>query len=451
MTGSRRRNVEAALLVLSAFIAVGGWWLSRLGQTPSGNVPVEGVVKYAIVFVGLYLIAHAAVRRLAPEADPLLLPLAALLNAIGFVLISSLERPIGNPGLADAQVRWLAFSIVAFVVTLAVVRDVRGLARYRYSMAALGLGLLLLPVLPGLGREINGARLWIRLGPLNFQPAELGKIALVVFFAAFLAERRELLAVATRKLGPVGLPETRHFGPVVAAWGISMLVLVMEKDLGSSLLFFGIFVVMLWVATARPAYVLAATGLFALGAVFAYNQFAHVRARITVWQDPFATATTSGYQVVQSLFALATGGAWGTGLGLGRPDLIGKFSVHTDFIFSALGEELGLAGTTAVLTASALFTMRAFGLATRCRDDFSKLLASGLATLLALQTLLIVGGVTNLIPLTGVTLPFMSYGGSSLLSSFILVALLVRISDEVARQAGDGPPTEITMAAGGAR
>lgn len=450
MTGARRRNVEAALLVLSAVIAVGGWWLSSLGQSSTGNVPAEGVIKYAIVFVGLYLVAHLAVRRLAPEADPLFLPLAALLNAIGFVLIASLEKRIGNPGLADAQVRWLAVSILAFVAALALIRDVRSLARYRYSMAALGLVLLLLPVVPGLGREINGARLWIRLGPLSFQPAELGKIALIVFFAAYLAERRELLAVATRRVGPIGFPEARHFGPVVLAWAVSMLVLVREKDLGSSLLFFGIFVVMLWVATARPAYFLVATALFVLGAVFAYHQFGHVRARILVWQDPFKTLSGSGYQVVQSLFALATGGVWGTGLGLGRPDLI-RFSVHTDFIFSALGEELGLAGTTAVLTASALFTMRGFGLATRCRDDFSKLLAAGLSTALALQTLLIVGGVTNLIPLTGVTLPFMSYGGSSLLSSFILVALLLRMSDEVARQTAEGQPTEINAPAGGAR
>jgi cell division protein FtsW (lipid II flippase) len=451
MTGARRRNVEAALLVLSAAIAVGGWWLTSLGQSNTGKVPANGVVKYAVVFVGLYLVAHLAVRRLAPEADPLFLPLAALLNAIGFVLIASLEKPIGNPGLADAQVRWLGVSVVAFVAVLILIPDVRGLARYRYSMAALGLVLLLLPVVPGLGREINGAQLWIRIGKLNFQPAELGKIALVVFFAAYLAERRELLSVATRRVGPIGFPEARHFGPVVAAWAISMLVMVREKDLGSSLLFFGIFVVMLWMATARPAYFLVATALFVLGAVFAYHEFAHVRARFLVWQDPFKTANTSGFQVVQSLFALATGGVWGTGLGLGRPELIGRSSVHTDFIFSALGEELGLAGTTAVLTASALFTMRGFGLATRCRDDFSKLLAAGLSTAMALQTLLIVGGVTNLIPLTGVTLPFMSYGGSSLLSSFILVALLLRISDEVARQTGEGPPTEISAPAGGAR
>jgi peptidoglycan glycosyltransferase len=451
VTGRRRRNVEAALLVLSAAIAVGGWWLASLGQSSSGKVPAAGVVKYAVVFVGVYLFAHVAIRRLAPEADPLIFPLAALLNAIGFVLIASLGKRIGNPGLADAQVRWLVFSILAFVAALALIRDVRTLARYRYSTAVLGLTLLLLPVVPGLGREINGAQLWIRLGPLSFQPAELGKIALVVFFAAYLAERRELLAVATRRIGPIGLPEARHFGPVILAWAVSMLIMVREKDLGSSLLFFGIFVVMLWVATARPAYFLVATALFVVGSIFAYNQFGHVRARIDVWQDPFKTVSGSGYQVVQSLFALATGGAWGTGLGLGRPDLIGKFSVHTDFIFSALGEELGLAGTTAVLTASALFTMRSFGLATRCRDDFSKLLAAGLATTLALQTLLIVGGVTKAIPLTGVTLPFMSYGGSSLLSSFLLVALLLRISDEVARQADSGPPTEISAPAGGAR
>jgi cell division protein FtsW (lipid II flippase) len=310
--------------------------------------------------------------------------------------------------------------------------------------------LLLLPMLPVLGREINGARLWIRLGPLSFQPSELGKIALVLFFAGYLSERRELLAVTTRKIGPLGVPALRHFGPVLGAWGVSLLVMINQKDLGSSLLFFAIFVAMLWMATGRPIYLIAGVGMFAIGAFIAGRLFSHVAARIDVWQDPFAYLNDRGYQVVQSLFAFATGGAWGTGLGLGRPDLI-RFSVHTDFIFSALGEELGLVGAAAVLTAYALLTARGFGLATRCRDDFSRLLAAGLTFAIGFQTILIVGGVTNLIPLTGVTMPFMSYGGSSLLSNFIAIALLIRISDEVGRQGGEAPPTEMNMAAGGGR
>jgi cell division protein FtsW (lipid II flippase) len=447
ITGAVRRNTEASLLVITLVIALGGYWLAALSRSPT--MPV-GLIGYGITFLGVYGGAHYAVRTLASRADPLLVPIALMLNAVGFVLIYRLEDAIDSPGLAAAQARWLIVAVLGFVVTLWYVKDVRALARFRYSFAFGGLVLLLLPMLPVLGREINGARLWIKLGPLNFQPSELAKIALVLFFAGYLAERRELLAVATRRIGPIGLPQPRHFGPVVLAWGISLLVMINQKDLGSSLLFFAIFVAMLWMSTARPIYLLSGLGMFAVGAFIATQLFSHVGSRIRVWRDPFQFINEQGYQVVQSLFALATGGAWGTGLGLGRPDLI-RFSVHTDFIFSALGEELGLAGATACLTAYALFAARGFGLATKCRDDYSKLLAAGLTFTLAFQTVLIIGGVTNLIPLTGVTLPFMSYGGSSLLSNFILVALLIRISDEVERQAGEAPPTEMNMPAGGGR
>ena len=442
-----RRNTEAVLLVLSGIIAIGGYWLTALAR--SRAVPA-GIIGYAVLFATVYIGAHVAVRKLAPAADPLFLPISMMLNAIGFVLIFRLERSIGLPGLAAAQARWLAFATLAFVLTLWLVKDIRSLAHFRYTWAFIGIALLLLPMLPVVGREINGARLWIRLGPLTFQPAELGKIALVLFFAGYLSERRELLAIAKRRVGPVGIPEARHFGPVLLAWGISLLVMINQKDLGSSLLFFAIFVAMLWMATARPAYLIAGTAMFSAGAFVATRLFAHVRARIEVWRDPFKYLNGKGYQVVQALFALATGGAWGTGLGLGRPDLI-RFSVHTDFIFAALGEELGLVGATGALTAYALFAARAFGLATRCRDDFSKLLVAGLATAFSVQTIIIVGGVTRLIPLTGITLPFMSYGGSSLLSNFILIALLIRASDESMQQAGESPPTEINVPAGGGR
>ncbi len=438
-----RRNTEASLLVISAIVAIGGYWLASLARMP--GVPSQ-IAGYAVLFVGLYLAAHLVIRRLAPAADPLFFPIAALLNALGFVLIARLDRATGQ-SLAAAQARWLVVAIAAFIVVLMLVPDVRGLARFRYTWALVGVCLLLLPVLPGLGREVGGARLWIRLGPLNFQPAELGKIALVLFFAGYLSERRELLAVTTRRIGPIGIPEIRHFGPVLAAWGVSLVVMIQQKDLGSSLLFFAIFVAMLWMATARPIYLLAGASLFSAGAWGAYHLFEHVQRRIMIWIEPFEDLHGRGFQLVQSLFALATGGAWGTGLGLGRPDLIPN--VATDFIFSAVGEELGLAGTTAVLVAFALFSARAFGLATRCRDGFSKLLAAGLATAFSLQTFLIVGGVTNLIPLTGVTLPFVSYGGSSLLSNFILVALLVRISNEAARQPAQTSPTELGPAGGG--
>jgi len=444
-TTTVRRHTEASLLVLSLLVALGGYWLTSLARTSA--VP-PGLAIYGLSFAAIYLFLHLSVRRLAPRADPLFLPIAALLNSIGFVLIYRLEAPMRNPGLASAQVKWMGISSIALVATLYFVKDVRALARYRYTFAFAGVALLLLPMVPVLGREINGARLWIRLGPLNFQPSELGKVALVLFFAGYLAERRELLAVATRRIGPIGIPAFRHFGPVVLAWGISLLVMVNQKDLGSSLLFFTIFVAMLWVATGRPIYLLVGLVLFFIGAFAASHLFSHVHNRILVWRHPFDYINGKGYQVVQSLFALATGGAWGTGLGLGRPDLI-RFSVHTDFIFSALGEELGLAGTTAALTAYSIFAVRGLSLATRCRDDFSKLLASGLIIALSVQTFLIVGGVTRLIPLTGVTMPFMSYGGSSLLSNMLIVALLLRISDEATGQSGEGPLTEIGPAGGG--
>lgn len=447
ISGGVRRNTEASLLVITLVIALGGYWLTSMSRSPT--VPAS-IVSYGAVFAGLYAIAHIAVRKLAPRADPLLLPIALMLNALGFVLIYRLEDAIGSPGLAAAQARWLVVAVLTFIAILWYVKDVRALARFRYSFAFAGLVLLLLPMLPLLGREVNGARLWIKLGPLNFQPSELAKICLVLFFAGYLAEKRELLAVATRRIGPIGLPQPRHFGPVLFAWAVSLVVMINQKDLGSSLLFFAIFVAMLWMATARPIYLMSGVLMFVVGAFVATLLFSHVNSRIMVWRDPFQFIHGRGYQVVQSMFALATGGAWGTGLGLGRPDLI-RFSVHTDFIFAALGEELGLAGATAALTGYALFAARGFGLATRCRDDFSKLLTAGLTFTLSFQTVLIIGGVTNLIPLTGVTLPFMSYGGSSLLSNLILVALMVRASDEVERQSGESPPTELNMPAGGGR
>lgn len=445
MISAVRRNTEASLLVLTGLIAIGGYWLTFLAREP--GIPA-GLWGYAGAFALVYAVAHLAVRRLAPSGDPLFLPIAAMLNALGFVLIARLEGA-GASGFAGAQLRWLIVGVAAFVLTLRLVPDARSLARYRYTAAFIGLALLLMPILPVVGREINGARLWIRFGALNFQPGELAKLALVVFFAGYLAERREMLAVATRRFGPLRLPEIRHFGPLLAAWGVSLVIMVMEKDLGSSLLFFGVFVLMLWTATNRPAYVVIGLGLFVVGAAVLYNLFGHVASRFEVWRDPFAHIDDRGFQLVQSLFALATGGMWGTGLGLGRPDLIPN--VRTDFIFSAVGEELGLAGTTAVLLGYALVVARGFGLAVRIRDDFSKLLAFGLTVAFGLQAFLIVGGVTRLIPLTGITLPFMSYGGSSLLSNFVLVALLVRASHQQAIQLDPPPPTELNVAAGGAR
>lgn len=442
MTSTLRRR-EARLLVAAIAIVIAGYWLLFLSRA---ETPPPNWLPFAATFLITYGAAHFMCRRFAPKADPLLLPLTALLNGLGFIMVARLQdAPTAAP--ASAQASWMIVAGIGLTVTLYLVKDVRALAQIRYTLALAGVGLLLLPLLPVIGREVNGARLWIRIGPLNFQPGEIAKIVLVIFVAALLAERKEVLAVATRRIGPLGVPHFRHFGPLLVAWGISFLVMIFSKDLGSSLLFFAIFLTMLWVATDRRIYLIAGAALFTAGSFVAYRLFGHVRLRIAVWQDPFQDIEGSGFQLVQSLFALATGGAWGTGLGQGRPELIP--SVQTDFIFSAIGEELGIAGAIAVLVAFALFSARAFGLATRCNDDFSKLLTVGLATAFSVQTILIVGGVTTLIPLTGITLPFMSYGGSSLLSNFVLLALLLRISDTAASTTSAAQETRMHVPAGG--
>jgi cell division protein FtsW (lipid II flippase) len=291
--------------------------------------------------------------------------------------------------------------------------------------------LLLLPLAPVIGTEVRGARVWVRLGSLQFQPAEIAKVLIVVFAASYLNARRQLLAVATRRLGPIALPEPRHLGPLLVAWGVSLAVLFFEKDLGSSLLFFGLVVVMLWIATARGAYLALGALLFAAGALFAYQSFSHVQERVLVWLNALDPRFIQheGFQVAQSLFAMATGGIAGVGLGLGRPQDIPD--APTDFVFAAIGEELGLLGTMAVLLLFVILVARGFRTALARSDDFGRLLAAGLSTILALQTFVIIGGVTRLIPLTGVTLPFVSYGGSSLVANFVLLALLVRVSSGI--------------------
>jgi cell division protein FtsW (lipid II flippase) len=322
------------------------------------------------------------------------------------------------------------------------------LDHFTYTIGLLGIILLLLPLAPGIGRTVRGARLWVGIGPLQFQPAEVGKVLLMIFIASYLNARKELLAVATRRLGPLALPEPRHLAPLLFAWGISLVVLFLEKDLGSSLLFFGMFVVMLWVATGRAAYLVLGALLFAVGAYVGYAAFSHVQDRVTVWLNVFDSKLIQdeGFQLAQSLFAMATGGILGTGLGQGRPGFIPD--AHTDFVFSAIGEELGLLGTMALLLLFVLLVFRGFRAAVRSPDGFGQLLAAGLSTILALQTFVIVGGVTRLIPLTGITLPFVSYGGSSLVANFVLLALLVRVSaGTVERPAESAEATQFVRAA----
>lgn len=415
-----RRNTELGLLILAVVVALGAYALVGLGQ--NGRVPT-GVVAYGALLAGSYLFAHLVVRRFAPDADPVFLPTAGLLAGLGFAVVYRLD-----PERAAAQASWLVFGLALFALTLIAIRDHRQLDAFTYSIGLLGVVLLLLPLAPGIGTEIRGARVWVKLGSLQFQPAEIAKVLIVIFAASYLNARRQLLAVATRRLGPIALPEPRHLGPILLAWGVSLAVLFFEKDLGSSLLFFGLVVVMLWVATARGAYLALGALLFAAGALFAYQSFGHVQERVTVWLralDP-QFIQDEGFQIAQSVFAMATGGIAGVGLGLGRPQDIPD--APTDFVFAAIGEELGLLGTMGVLLLFVILVTRGFRTALARPDDFGRLLAVGLSTIVALQTFVIVGGVTRLIPLTGVTLPFVSYGGSSLVANFVLLALLVRVS-----------------------
>jgi peptidoglycan glycosyltransferase len=419
----RRRRAELALGLIVICVTVGGYILVALADGP--QLPPDLYVLLASVF-GLYLAAHLAIRRLAPYGDGTLLPLAALLNGIGFVTIARLDRE-----QARAQSLWVAIAIGVFVLTLLLVRDIRVFERYRYIMLLLGLTFLLLPIAPGIGRTVNGGRLWLAIGPMSFQPSELAKVLLVAFFAAYLVDKRELLSEGRVRVGRWFVPSLRDLGPLLLAWGVALLVLAYEKDVGTSLLFFGVFAAMLYIATQRFAYVVGTFVLLALGAFVAYNAFGHVQVRVQTWLDPWTDPANTGYQIIQSWLAFGTGGVAGTGLGLGDPTLIPNAA--TDFVFSAIGEELGLVGTLGVLAAFMLLIGSAYRIAVDTVRPFAKVFAAGIATIFALQTFLIVGGVLRVIPLTGITLPFVSYGGSSLVANFILLALLIRISDDAMR------------------
>ena len=409
---------------MAGALTVAGYVLASLGRTAS--VPVD-LLPFLIFILGVLAVAHLVVRRWAPRATPVLLPVAAALNGLGYVFIARLDGD-----RAGAQATWTALGIAAFAFTLLVVREARMLDRYRWTLALVGIGLLLLPLVPGVGYTVNGARLWVGVGPFSFQPGELAKIALAAFFASYLVEKRDLLARMTWRIGPISLPDPRLAAPILLAWGVSILVMTAQKDLGSSLLFFTLFVVMLWMATERAGWLLVGTGLFSVGAFAAWAMFAHVQTRVRVWINPWPVASGEGYQIVQSAYAMGTGGLSGTGISLGSPQQIP--AAETDFIFAAIGEELGLIGTTAVLVAFLVLIGAGLGIARRAEHPHDKLLAAGLTTILGVQTFIILGGVTRLVPLTGITLPFVSYGGSSLVANYILLALLIRISNDNGRQ-----------------
>ncbi len=438
-----RRGVELWLLVFAAGLVTVALVLVQANQKQELS---RSLLYLGLAYLGLFALAHAAVRRWAPHADPLILPCAAVLNGLGLVMIHRLDLAAAAhatqggdsvpPANATHQVVWTAVGLVLFVVVLWRVGDHRRLSSYSYTLGLLGLGLLVLPgVLPASISEVNGAKLWLRLGPVSIQPGEFAKIGIIVFVAGFLVTHRELFTSAGQHLLGMAVPRPRDLAPLLAAWTLSIGVLALEKELGASLLIFGVVLAMLYVATERLSWVLIGLGFFAVGCVIAYHLFAHVQVRVHVWSDPFADYNGSGYQVAQSLFGLGSGGIAGTGLGAGQPDLVPV--ANADFIMSGIGEELGLIGLAAVLMIYLLLVTRGLRAALSVRDSFGKLLAAGLSITLALQVFIGTGGATNLIPETGLTTPFLSYGGSSLLANYILIALLIRIS----HAAGQPPPT----------
>jgi peptidoglycan glycosyltransferase len=415
-----RRRAELGLLLLAIAVTGGAYTLASLGKTSS--VPAN-IGPFLGILIALFLGAHVAIRRLAPEADGMVFPLVALLNGIGYVFIARLD-----PDLAENQATWTLVGIVAFVATLAFVKRSRDLERYRYTFLAVGLVLLVLPLVPGLGVTIRGARIWVALGPISFQPGEFAKIAFALFFASYLVEKRELLSMATWPKRRPFLPDPKHLGPVLLAWGMAILVMTAQKDLGSSLLFFFLFMAMLWVATGRAAYPAGGAVMFGIAAYGAWTQFGHVQNRVEQWLNPWPDDKG---QLVQTMYALAWGGVAGTGIGLGRPESVPV--VESDFIFAAIGEELGLLGGTAILVAYLLIVGAGLRIAQNADHAFDKLLAAGLTALVGMQAFVILAGVLRVLPLTGVVLPFVSYGGSALVANYVLVALLLRVSDGSAR------------------
>ncbi len=425
------RNRELVFLLPALILTTLGF---ALVYTQKAEELSWSSLTYGALFLALFGIAHLGRRFLAARADPYLLPIAALLSTLGLLLLYRI-----NADLALKQAMWLIVGLVAFLLVLVVGHDLRGLARHRLWIGIAGLVLLL--VTAAIGREINGAKLWLALGPIRFQPGEFAKVLLVVFFAAYLVDIREVLTVSTRRVLGVPLPPFRYLAPLLGIWGLSMALMVFMRDLGTGLLFFGALLILLYVATGRLFYVLVGLVLFFAGATVLYYAFAHLRTRVDIWLDPWTDPRGKGYQIVQSLFALASGGLFGRGLGQGylllpsgRPAI--PF-LESDFIFAAIGEELGLVGAAGIVLLYLVFAYRGLRIALRASDDFSRLLATGLTGIFALQAFLIMGGVIKLIPLTGITLPFVSYGGSSIVANFALLALLLRAS-ETPKDEGSG-------------
>lgn len=428
MIAVTRRRPELGLL----------FWVGALGVTGSVAVAAAEVAGFRpqqlvipVTFIVIAFALHLFLAARGIRGDQLLLPIAAALTAIGLVLVQRLAS-----NLLVQQLSWTLIAAGAFAATILIPRDLTALSRFKWTWALLGVLLLLSPLLPVIGREVNGARIWVGLGTVTFEPWEAVKLLLVIFFAAYLEEFREVLSQTQRRFGPIPVPPLPYFGPIVAMWAIAMVVMVFERDLGATLLFLGIFLAMLYLATGEAFYTLIGILLLLVGGYFAYHAFGHVAARVDVWLHPFAEDVRfdSGYQLVQGLFALANGGLFGAGLGNGMPDRIPV--VWSDFVFDAFAEEVGFAGALALLALYLLFVYRGMLIALRAPTAFLQLLAAGLSFIVAVQTLVIVGGNARLIPLTGITLPFVAYGGSSLVTNWMLVALLIRVSDLTARVKG---------------
>ncbi|HET7280066.1 MAG TPA: FtsW/RodA/SpoVE family cell cycle protein [Dermatophilaceae bacterium] len=426
------RNVELALLILAVAIVVLAYL--SVGLAVNGAFP-PGIFGHGLGLLGIAVAFHLVLRWKAPHADPLLLPIVTLLNGLGLVMIHRLDLAKGNSfaeGLALKQLTWSALGVAIAIAVLVYLADHRTLRRYTFTAGLVGFALLLLPLVPGLGRQVYGSRIWIGIGPFSFQPGEVAKIVLAVFFAGYLVTTRDALSLAGRKFLGMVLPRGRDLGPILLAWIASLGVLVFEKDLGSSLLFFGLFVAMLYIATERRSWIAIGMGLFMVGAYTAYLLFGHVQVRVLLWLHTFSPAALNvSDQLARGLMGMASGGLLGTGLGRGRPDL--TYFAESDFIVPSFGEEIGLIGLFALLMLYLLLVERGLRTALGTRDGFGKLLAAGLAFSVALQCFVVVGGVTRVIPLTGLTMPFLSYGGSSLLANWTLVALLLRISDQARR------------------
>lgn len=439
-----RRGTELLLTAFALAISFAAFAIVGLGVDSEEN-PLSGrLATYGLGLTLLVAAAHLVIRFAAKYADPVVLPTITVLNGLGLAMIYRLDLA-EEENRALGQLTWTALGVLLFVAVLLVIRDHRRLQRVTYTAAAAAVTLLILPMIPGIGVTSGGARIWVNVGGLSFQPGEAAKLCLLVFFAGYLVVKKDALALAGRRILGIDLPRGRDLLPLAVAWAVAMCILVLQRDLGTALLFFGLFVLLLYVSTERPGWLVVGFGSFAAGSLLAFSWFAHVQNRVNAWLHPFDPEFDDiSYQVVQALYGMAYGGVLGRGLGQGHPDLIPV--AESDFIIAAFGEELGLTGLMAIILLYGFLVERGLRTSVLCKDQFGKLLAAGFASIFAIQVFVVVGGVTKLIPSTGLTTPFLSMGGSSLVMNWALAALLLRISDFARRPAPEvSSPSEEAM------